>query len=79
MSGWKPIDTAPRDGSQFLVTDWELGDPWSTTIELVNGPALSDGRILNQNSGNYARLDRFTYWMPVPKQPVEANGDVEFT
>lgn len=66
---WQPIETAPRDKCQFLVTDWIPGDPWACTIELVNGPFLEDGRIWNQNSGNLTRAGVWTYWMPLPPPP----------
>jgi hypothetical protein len=65
---WRPINTAPTSG-QFLVTNWEPGDAWACTIELVNGPFLPDGRILNQNTGNYSNAGTWTYWMPLPPQP----------
>ena len=79
--GWMPIETAPKDVSQFLVTDWMPGDPWSTAVELVNGPFLADGRILNQNSGNYNARNSWTWWMPlmaapfVPTDPAEFEGE----
>ena len=68
MTNWQPIETAPTEG-QFLVTDWVPGDPWACTIELVNAPFLKDGRILNQNSGNYCRAGTWRYWTPLPPPP----------
>jgi hypothetical protein len=69
--GWQPIETAPKEKSQFLVTHWEPGDGWAHTIELVCGPFLADGRILNQNSGNYSRAGVWTHWLPLPPPPKE--------
>lgn len=69
MTEWQPIETAPTDKCQFLVTDWVDGDEWSGCIELVNGPFLKDGRILCQNSGNYISPNCLTYWMPLPPKP----------
>lgn len=68
MSDWQPIETAPKDG-QFLVTDWKPGDVWAHAIELVNAPFRPDGRIFNQNSGNYSAPGAWTYWMPLPAPP----------
>lgn len=66
---WRPIKTAPRGNVQFLVTDFEEGDPWACCIELVRGPFMPDGSIFNQNSGNYSRPGSWTYWMPLPEPP----------
>lgn len=69
MGEWQSIETAPKTKTQFLVTSWQPGDPWACEIELVNGPFLADGRILNQNSGNYTNPGVWTYWMPLPPSP----------
>lgn len=66
---WQPIATAPEGRCQFLVTCWKPGEPWACAIELVNGPFLEDGRIENQNSGNYTQPGIWTYWMPLPPPP----------
>ena len=66
---WQPIKTAPTDGSQFLVTDDVDLDDLTTgygTIELVNDPFLKNGKILNQNSGNYTNPSVWKWWFPVP-------------
>jgi hypothetical protein len=68
---WKPIATAPTSG-QFLVTSWEPGDPWCPDLEVVNGPFLKDGRIANQNSGQFTRSGVWLYWMPLPPPPYVA-------
>lgn len=75
MSEWQPIETAPREHCQFLVTQHEAGDPWACEIELVCGPFLEDGRILNQNSGNYTRAGHWTHWMPLPAPPASADSN----
>ena len=67
-SPWKRIDSAPTSG-QFLVTSWEPGDPWACDVELVCGPFLKDGRILNQNSGNYTQPNVWKWWMKMPPPP----------
>lgn len=67
---WRPIETLPATG-QALVTDDELPfdrDPRYGTIELVVCPMLADGRVLNQNSGNYTRAGVWKWWHPVPSK-----------
>lgn len=70
---WQPIETLP-DSGQALVTDddpTERGSRWPgykySTIELINCPMLSDGRVLNANSGNYSRAGAWKWWRPVPR------------
>jgi len=66
---WQGIETAPTSG-QFLATDWEPGDPWCTCIDVLVAPVMADGRILDQNSGNYTRFSAYTFWAPLPPPPV---------
>ena len=67
MDEWQPIATLPPSG-QVLVTDDDLddGDPGYGTIELCNCPMLKDGKLLNQNSGNYNRAGTWKWWRQVP-------------
>jgi hypothetical protein len=70
---WRPIETLPPSG-QALVTDDELPfdeGPGYGTIELVVCPMLADGRILNQNSGNYTRAGVWKWWYPVPARTIQ--------
>lgn len=68
---WRPISTLPRSG-QVLVTDDDLESPDGYgTIELVVCPMLEDGRLLNQNSGNYSRPGTWKWWHPVPACDIE--------
>jgi hypothetical protein len=74
---WQPIETLPRSG-QALVTDDDLpneplGDGYGS-IELVVCPMLSDGRILNQNSGNYNRPGTWKWWAPVPSRETSVDS-----
>lgn len=65
---WHPISTLPQSG-QALVTDDdpdECLDGRYGTIELINCPMLTDGRTLNQNSGNYTRAGVWKWWRPAP-------------
>jgi hypothetical protein len=67
---WRPIETLPQTG-QVLVTDDELPSdtgPNYVTIELAVCPMLPDGRLLNQNSGNYTRAGTWKWWTPTPSR-----------
>lgn len=71
VDGWLPIETAPTTG-QFLVTtdDVDKDEGGYGEIELVCAPFLKDGRILNQNSGNYTRPNVWRWWHPAPPRRV---------
>lgn len=81
MSEWKPIETAPKDGTRFLACccdpDSLAGgevDPYDG-IELLSGPHTFAGgkkRWLNHNSGNYSHFPA-THWMPLPAPPTRAD------
>lgn len=68
---WHPIETLPKTGQALVTTD-DLSEPGGYgEIELVVCPMLEDGRILNQNSGNYTRAGVWRWWMPVPPKETE--------
>ena len=63
---WRPIATLPKEG-QVLVTADDLNEEGGYgEIELVVCPMLEDGRILNQNSGNYTLPNTWRWWIPIP-------------
>lgn len=76
---WRPIASLPKAG-QVLVTSDDLpgdaarGDNMYGDIELVICPMHSDGRILNQNSGNYTRAGVWKWWMPAPPRDFETQN-----
>lgn len=61
---WRPIDTAPRDGTQVLLTGVGL-DRWISTGRWVNGHWYDD-----DGPGWLANV---THWMPLPAPPREEN------
>jgi len=68
MSRWQRLTTAPVQG-HFLAADFSEGSP-PLCVELVVGPFLADGRILNQNTGNYVLAGTFTHWTELPEAPI---------
>lgn len=73
MSGWQPIETAPKDGSEFLAYDpmakkydvCTMTHPWSRLFECR--AVQLDGEL-----GAYEdefQGSRATLWMPLPPAP----------
>lgn len=57
---WKPIETAPKDGTQFLCyRDGDIANAWWT------------GDVLGGRGWSYAKWSFPTHWMPLPKTPEE--------
>ena len=62
MTEWKPIATAPKDGTGFLgfvSSDW------------IEGFAYLDGSLcwLSDGDGPTREKDYPTHWMPLPEPP----------
>ena len=68
--GWKPIETAPKDGQAILVTDgrgcycveWNEEFDWWTVDDNKLGPFRLRGSAP-------------THWMPLPAAPGPADGE----
>lgn len=62
---WKPIETAPKDGTQILVALNECGDKKKPyvfeVVSYVNGEWCGDAYPVYPP----------THWMPLPKGPNE--------
>jgi hypothetical protein len=61
-AGWRPIETAPKDGRRFIAYDPHVGMLF--TMHWDDGEFLTD----------YERWSgRFTHWMPRPTPPNEGS------
>lgn len=80
---WRPIETAPRDGSWILLTGGTIeygwgGDDyprvvsgqWSTILN--NSPTEGHWQFAWYDGGYYGAYERPTHWMPIPPAPVSA-------
>ena len=79
---WMPIETAPKDGTEILVTCFGNVFPalYSKTNCTNDSPffaASCDGEI--QNIGSYYRHESdyrpVTHWMPLPDPPKDTTHD----
>lgn len=78
-SGWRPIESAPKDGTDVLVyrggrtyvARWlTLWETWGVTVERVPGegnePFTGIGRLA---FGGHVAAEGPTHWMPLPAPP----------
>lgn len=66
MSGWQPIETAPKTGTRILTCFMELGRCYDLQINHFNDPK-GDGNGLGRK-GWWCSDDRWppTHWLPIP-------------
>lgn len=73
MSGWQPIETAPKDGTSILIStlgstsiaSWNGRGHWNLEVDPQTLAYDSAGEIQTVNH-NWV-----THWMPLPAPPVE--------
>ena len=63
MSGWQPIDSAPKGAPGFLACNAAEYDYIEWLLD--NG----EDRLFNVNSLNYTKREPWTHWMPLPAPP----------
>lgn len=76
MSDWQPIETAPKDGSQFLI--WTARLNFAVVEHLVDDPMPADiipsGHHLVVHDGKHGpypiRGEYPTHWQPLPPPPT---------
>ena len=64
MSEWRPIETAPRDGSFILVCDIK-DRRMMTVVFWIDDESWPWAR---DDDGEFSP-DSFTHWMPLPESP----------
>ena len=77
--GWRPIETAPKDGTYLLLWEqystnpfvgcWAFG-VWAVSHEHVDAEGGWDGA----NVVDSISQERITHWMPLPLPPTSAEG-----
>lgn len=67
VPGWQPIETAPKDGTEILVSDSRCLDGFMQVV------CWDDDRPDNYSwatsDGPSFHADAFTHWMPLPEPP----------
>jgi hypothetical protein len=75
-TGWQPIETAPRDGSWFVIVDrdghCEAGryDPPRHTRYVAVGDGLFRAEeVVTYEWDGFNNFHRATHWVPLPEPP----------
>lgn len=78
-SGWRPIESAPRDGRMFLgwvsavrYAEPDEGDPYEVDVSECDFCLWRDtelGGYVDAMSSPRADLEHVTHWMPLPEPP----------
>lgn len=75
MSEWQPIETAPKDGRQFLVFDPHLvvgkSDGIALCIPIPNGFRFNPRIEWTASNGFGIHSWQPTHWMPLPEPPTK--------
>lgn len=67
--GWRPIETAPKDGTEILVA--LCGGEWATSLMVVSYDAdQPDFPWITLDGGQGYHKDAPTHWMPLPPPPI---------
>jgi hypothetical protein len=75
MSEWRPLQTAPRDGSRLDV--WTENGIRYIDVFWHRGPEFPQGAFVFYDSHmrDYIDVDDATHWMPPPAPPdLETSG-----
>jgi hypothetical protein len=69
---WRPIKTAPKDGSIFLACNTKPGFQKPACIYWDDGSkSFSIAGRWRTSFHEPAGVNRFTHWMPLPAAPVD--------
>lgn len=67
MTDWQPIETAPRDGSQFLgyhLSDDHYTGDWFALVDYSGDPTWPWSDFEGNHPPSF-----LTHWMPLPAAP----------
>lgn len=75
MSGWQPIETAPKDGTVVdLWAHWPEGDEWRRSADAMWDADMGDWRAGQYSFNQYVYAPTVTHWMPLPSAPGDGAG-----
>ena len=70
MSGWKPIDSAPKDGSEILVSDATVKGG-NMVVVFYDYDEGKSPYVWQTSDGISYHAEAFTHWQILPNPPVE--------
>ena len=69
MSGWQSIDTAPKDGTEFLAYFPRETPQLAVVRHEAYGDVVFFGYVENLLAEVVGEASGFTHWMPLPEAP----------
>lgn len=74
MSNWQPIETAPRDGKDFVGLGRNWGDPdgeyHAHVVHFTENESTEGDWYGRGADGIRVRFAYLTHWMPLPPLPT---------
>ena len=68
-SPWRPIETAPKDGSKIDLWAKFEKSGWRRVPDAHWNEAIGDWQLGNFNAADYMVRPEITHWMPLPPTP----------
>lgn len=83
MSEWKPIETAPKDGTDILIAqagcERVYKGGWATQAETGHGAWRVSDNFWSEAEGAFLSIkltdDFATHWMPIPAPPATVSPE----